>query len=99
LNLKTIYHDRPRLYKIFGYLFAFTFFLSRLIYGSILCGYAFRAAPQFFRMAFNAGDFKSVVIGLTQAALCLLTRILNLYWSILILRKLFDSRESKKKVS
>ncbi len=99
LNLKAIYHDRPGLNKIFGYLFVFTFFLSRLIYGSIICGYAFRAAPQCIRMALNIGDLKSVVMGFIQAVLCLLTRILNFYWSILILRKLFYSEESKKKLS
>ncbi|CAF1166419.1 unnamed protein product [Rotaria sordida] len=67
LNLKAIYQTRPRLHKIFGYLFVISFVCCRLIYGSIICGYAFRAAPQFIRMASSVGDIKSVIIGLSQA--------------------------------
>lgn len=96
MNLKAIYHDNTRLHNFFGYLFIISFFCSRLIYGTIICGYAFRAAPSFLLMAMNAGDYSSVFIGLTQAALCLLTRVLNIYWSYLILRKLFSSSKSKK---
>jgi hypothetical protein len=95
LNLKAIYHNRPRLHHIFTYLFVFTFFLSRLIYGTIICGYAFRAAPKFFRLALSIGDYQSFVIGLFQAGLCLLLRFLNFYWAVLILRKLFHSKKSK----
>jgi len=99
LNLKSIYHNRPRLYQIFTYSFVFSFFLSRLIYGSIICGYAFRAAPHFIYLALNASDIESVVMGLFQAGLCILTRVLNFYWAILILQKLFHLKQSKKKVS
>lgn len=96
LNLKTIYHNRPRLYQIFTSLFVVSFFLSRLIYGSIICGYAFRAAPQFIQLTFSEGDIKNLVVGLSQAALCILTRILNVYWAILIVRKIFHLKKSKK---
>jgi len=99
LNLKAIYHNRPHLHNIFTYLFVFSFFLSRLIYGSIICAYAFLAAPQFIRIAANIGDTLSIVIGLSQAALCILTRVLNFYWTILILRKLFPLKQSKEKTS
>jgi hypothetical protein len=97
LNLKALYHNRPHLHNIFTYLFVFTFFLSRLIYGSIICAHAFRAAPPFIRLALDIGDINSVIIGLSQAALCILTRVLNIYWTILILRKLFHSKQSKDK--
>ncbi|CAF1489771.1 unnamed protein product [Adineta ricciae] len=96
LNLKAIYHDRARLHDFFGYLFIFTFFLSRIVYGSIICGYAFRGAPTFLRAAMNAGDYSSFVIGILQAGLCLLTRVLNVYWSMLILHKVCSSSKSKK---
>ncbi|CAF1090029.1 unnamed protein product [Adineta steineri] len=99
LNLKALYHNRPRLYAIFGYLFIFTFLVSRLIYGSIVCGYAFGAAPTFFQMAFNAGDLTSVTFGLMQGSLCLLTRVLNIYWTILILRKILRPSKPKRKSS
>ncbi|UJR10868.1 hypothetical protein I4U23_015055 [Adineta vaga] len=95
LNLKAIYHHRPRLHDFFGYLFILSFFLSRLIYGSIITGYAFRAAPSFLLMAINTSDYLSIVIGLTQAGLCILTRALNIYWAILIFRKVFSSSKSK----
>ena len=99
LNFKSIYRQRPRLNKFFGYLFIFTFFLCRLIYGSIICAYAFRAAPQVIRMGLAADDLQSVIIGLAQSALCLFTRALNIYWSVLILRKLISSLKSKKKAA
>lgn len=99
LNLKAIYHNRPRLHQIFTYLFVFSFFLSRIIYGTIICAYAFRAAPQFFLLAFNASDLKSSVIGLSQAGLCIVTRILNFYWANLILRKLLHLKQSTNKDS
>ncbi|CAF2765028.1 unnamed protein product [Rotaria sp. Silwood2] len=98
LNLKAIYQNRPRLHKVFTYLFVISFVFSRIIYGSIICGYAFRAAPQFIQMASNVGDLKSIIIGLSQAALCILTRILNFYWLNLILQKLFHLQKSKKKI-
>jgi hypothetical protein len=97
LNLKAIYHNRPRLHQIFTYLFVFSFFLSRIIYGTTICGYAFRAAPQFIRLAYNIGDIKSVIIGLSQAGLCILTRILNFYWGSLILQKLLHLKQSSIK--
>ncbi len=89
LNLKTIYRNRPRLHNICSFLFVICFFLSRLIYGSIICGYAFRAAPQFLRMAWNQDDIYSLVSGLSQAAFCILTRLLNFYWTFLIFQKIF----------
>jgi hypothetical protein len=83
---------------MFTYLFIFSFFLSRLVYGSIICAYAFRSAPQFFRLTIKIGDIKSIIVGLSQVALCILTRTLNIYWSSLILRKLFHLQKSKKNV-
>jgi hypothetical protein len=91
LNLKTIYRNRPRLYNLFSLLFVICFFVSRLIYGSIICGYAFRAAPLFLQMAWNQDDIFSFLAGLSQAFLCILTRLLNIYWTFLIFQKIFKS--------
>lgn len=99
LNFKTIYHNRPRLHRIFTYLFVSSFFASRLVYGSVICGYALRCAPRFIRLAWNLGDLKSIVVGLVQIVLCFLTRILNFYWAYLILRKLLGLKQSKEKGS
>lgn len=99
LHLKTIYHNRPRLYKLFSYLFALSFILSRLIYGSIICAYTFRAIPHLYRLASNANDTKSIMIISLQAVLCISTRLLNFYWTILIVRKFFEFKQSKQKIS
>lgn len=99
LNLKTIYHHRPRLHQILTYLFVLSFFLSRIFYGTIICAYAFRAAPRFFYLTVHLGDYSSFFVGLAQAALCILTRILNFYWAKLIIRKIFhlNQQQSKQK--
>jgi hypothetical protein len=99
LNLKAIYHDRPRLNQIFTYLFVFSFFLCRIIYGTVICGYAFRAAPQYYRLALSIGDLKTIVVGFLQGGLCILIRALNFYWASLILRKLLHLKQSSKKHS
>jgi hypothetical protein len=96
LNLKTIYHQYPRLDNLFTMLFASSFFLCRIIYGSIICGYAFRSAGLFTRMAFDAGDLENAFFVIIQASLCVLTRILNFYWAILILRKILYPPLAKK---
>jgi hypothetical protein len=77
--------------------FAFTFFLSRIVYGSIICGYGFRTAPQFIRIASSIGDLQSIVIGLSQAFLCILMRLLNFYWAFLILQKVCQPARDDKK--
>ncbi|CAF1108739.1 unnamed protein product [Adineta steineri] len=97
LNLKTIYRNQPRLHHIFSLLFVASFFLSRLFYGSIIFFYAFRAAPQFLKMAWNFHDITSFLIAFIQAILCILTRLLNIYWALLILKKIFSKNLSEKK--
>lgn len=92
LNLKTIYRNRPRLHQFFSLLFVISFFISRLVYGSIICGYAFLAAPQFFQMALNQDDIFSFLMALSQASFCILTRVLNIYWAYLIFQKIFKSK-------
>ncbi|CAF4259802.1 unnamed protein product, partial [Rotaria sordida] len=96
LNLKTIYHQQPRIHDLFGLLFVVTFILSRLIYGTIICLYTFRAVPKFIQMASDLGDITSIVLVIAQVFLYIFTRLLNLYWTILIVRKLMSvSRHNK----
>ncbi|CAF1212477.1 unnamed protein product [Adineta steineri] len=97
LNLKTIYYDRTNLHNTFTMLFVVSFFLCRIIYGSIICGYALRSAGLFAQMALDIGDLKNTFFVLLQISLCVLSRILNFYWAILILRKMFRSKRSKTK--
>ncbi|CAF4039007.1 unnamed protein product [Adineta steineri] len=99
LNLKALFHDRPRLDSIFGYLFILSFLGSRLIYGSIICGYALCAIPDFFLMAWNANDLISISAGLMQGSLGVLSRALNIYWTVIIAREVLRSSEPKEKSS
>lgn len=92
LNLKTIYRKNANLHGIFSMLFVISFVLIRLIYGSIICGYALSFAPEFFRLSWNADDLSSFIFGVIQASFCLLTRVLNFYWTFLIFRKIFSLR-------
>lgn len=88
LNLKAMSNNTTWLYNLFTGLFIVSFIFSRLVYGSIICWYTFIAVPSFIQMALRAHDGWSVVIILMQATLCLLTRMLNIYWTILIGRKI-----------
>jgi hypothetical protein len=71
--------------------FAISFVIARLVYGSIICVCAFRAAVPFLRLASSANDTYSCFLLIGQAALCLLTRVLNVYWTWLILGKVMGS--------
>ncbi|CAF1303737.1 unnamed protein product [Adineta ricciae] len=95
LNLKTIYRTQHRFHSICSMLFVIFFFLSRLIFGSIICFYGFRAAPQFFQLAWLNDDKSSFLVGLIQAFLCILSRALNFYWAYLIYRKIFPSKSKE----
>ncbi|CAF3621567.1 unnamed protein product [Rotaria socialis] len=96
LNLKTIYHKRTRLHDLFAHLFIVAFFFSRLIYGTIICSYTFRAVPIFIQMASTVHDTSSIAFVIAQVFLFIFTRLLNLYWTILIIRKLFVAFRSKR---
>jgi hypothetical protein len=100
LNFKTIYHERPHIRDFCARLFVVTFVLSRLIYGTIITSYTFRAVPRFIQMALILGDTTSIVFVIAQVILFILTRLLNLYWTILIVRKMSAFfRSSKSSVS
>ncbi|CAF1282951.1 unnamed protein product [Adineta steineri] len=100
LNLKIIYHHRHNIHDFFASLFAITFMLSRLVYGTIICMYIFRAVPQFIQMAASYDDTTSIVLIIIQIILIFLTRLLNLYWAVLIIRKMtVKSRKQKPSVS
>jgi hypothetical protein len=96
LNLKTIYRQQAHIHDFFAHLFVVTFVLSRLIYGTIISWYTFRALPTFIQMALNLNDTTSIVVSIAQFVMFTLTRILNLYWTILIVRKLTAAFRSKK---
>ena len=97
LNLKTIYHQQPRIRDIFARIFVVTFVLSRLIYGTIICLYTFKAVPRFIQMASSLHDTTSIAIVLAQILLFILTRLLNLYWTVLIVRKMSGTLRSNKR--
>ncbi|UJR06801.1 hypothetical protein I4U23_011088 [Adineta vaga] len=61
--------------------------LNRLTYGTVITSYTFRAVPQFIRISSKLSDTTSIVFVIAQVLLFILIRILNLYWTILIVRK------------
>lgn len=97
LNFKTIFRQNHRVHQLCSALFVLCFFVARLVYGSIICAYAFSAAPQFFRLAWNNDDRVTMWIGVGQGCLCLLTRGLNVYWAVLIARKVFAGEKHDKR--
>ena len=92
LNFKAFYRHSPRLHQLFSLLFVISFLFIRILFGSIVCGYVFVAAPQFFRLVWNANDMTNFYVGFLQLFLCLLSRFLNFYWAILILKKVFSGK-------
>lgn len=97
LNLKSIYHNYSDLHNIFSILFMLSFFLSRLLYGSIIFLYGLKALPEFLRMAWYFNDLISLVLVLVQTGLCIFTRLLNIYWAFLIFKKVFVLKSHKKR--
>lgn len=87
LSLRTIFYERIRLRSLFDYLFAITFILCRVIYGTVICWYVLEAVPVFLQMASDNHDTTSIVFCWIQVLLFILTRVLNLYWSTTICRK------------
>ncbi|CAF1924291.1 unnamed protein product [Rotaria magnacalcarata] len=99
LNLKSIYYDRPYAHHLLSVLFVISFLFSRLLYGTIICGYAFRTAPRFIQLAVNASDTTTLIFVVIQTVLCLALRCLNFYWGILIIRKICGLKKSKKQTT
>ncbi|UJR17005.1 hypothetical protein I4U23_003903 [Adineta vaga] len=96
LSLKAIYHHHHRIHEFLALLFAITFILSRLIYGTIICIFIFGAVPKFIQMATNVGDMTSIILIIIQMILIVTTRLLNLYWAVLIIRKMCAIFRRKK---
>lgn len=61
--------------------------------------YAFRVAPPAYRLASSIDDTKSTIMIITQAILGIFTRLLNFYWTVLIIRKFFEVKQSKERTS
>lgn len=89
LNLKMIYHENKGLHNLFSYLFAACFFIVRLGYGSVIAYYTYYAAPSFIRMAWKLDDYWSIFVVIFELTLGFITRVLNVFWAYLILRKVF----------
>ena len=99
LSIETIYHHQAHIRDLCARLFVVTFLLSRLIYGTITRLYTFRAVSKFVQMASSLGDTTSTVFVMGQLFLFIFTRLLNLYWTVLIVRKVNVMLGSTKKAS
>lgn len=97
LSIRTIFYEQNRLRSLFNYLFVISFILCRLIYGTMICWYLFAGVPLFLRLASDIHDTTSIVLCLIQVTLCIIIRVLNLYWSILICRKIWFMIQSGRR--
>ena len=88
LNVKAIFHQHSDIHSFCALLFAVTFLWTRLIYGTIICFYVFRALPKFILLAEASHDTTSIALVIVQIILLLHTRLLNLYWAVLIVKKM-----------
>lgn len=96
LSLRTIFYERKGLRSLFNHLFFVTFMLSRPVYGTLVCWYALAVVPVFLRMASDMQDITSIVFCLIQVTLCILTRVLNLYWTMIVCCKAWSTIQSEK---
>lgn len=85
LNFKGYFrHSNPSLSKIFAALFALSFFLSRTIYGSVLYGYGFFVAYSIWNSLTLNQSYQVAM----QMTIFSASHILNVYWLVLIVKKM-----------
>ena len=96
LNIKTIFHHHRDIHSFCSILFAITFLWTRLVYGTIICFYVLRALPKFILLAQASQDTMSIALVIVQTILLLHTRLLNLYWAVLIVKKIYAQCRRKK---
>ena len=94
LNARWFWRANKRVYEITSLLFAVTFLLSRMIYGSAIYYLSIMSyvnhAEEVLTTDFEVGQYW------VQLSLCSLSRVLNIYWSALIIGKLFSMKTKGK---
>ena len=92
LNLKTLLRQaHPAASDAMAALFALSFIASRMGYGLYVFCLAVMQLLPFLRQAQADGQRLLMLCALYQTAMCSLSRLLNAYWTALILRKLLTA--------
>ena len=102
LNLKTILrYSSPAWSEACALLFALTFVGVRMVYGMCIYFYAVLQLLPFLRQASADGESLQMFCAVFQFFLCTASRLLNVYWTALIVRKVWNAvtgqEEGKKK--
>lgn len=87
LNFKTLLKHHPSLNLFFSLSFALLFFVSRLVFGSWLFYNGFSLLPTFISYCQEKHLDFEMYLGISQMTLGIGTRVLNLYWFVLIVGK------------
>lgn len=88
LNLKTLWRHNRRLSDVCAALFALLFVTVRLGYGTVVYVLACMQLVPFVRQAAEDGEKVQYMAALFQFVMCTASRLLNLYWTALIMKKL-----------
>jgi len=91
LNLKYLLKHFPSLNTFFSLSFALLFFISRLLFGSWLFYNGFSLFPEFIQYCKEKQLYFEMYLGISQMTVGIGTRLLNVYWFTLILRKLIQA--------
>ena len=98
LNLKTLLrHSRPAWSEACALLFAVTFIGVRMGYGVYVYLYAVQQLLPFVKRAGEDGEQLQVFCAYFQFAMCTASRLLNVYWTWLIVRKVLKAVGGGKK--
>lgn len=102
LNMKTLLKHYGKLSDYCGIVFAISFFLCRIIYGSYVFYCGIPNFVPFVSMSYNNKQYIDAIHVSLQLFLFLMTRLLNFYWMFLIAKKLYATlfgRKSAKSVA
>ena len=96
LNLKTIFRHRPALSDAMALAFAVSFIGVRMVYGMYVYYFAVLQLLPFVRVAAEDGEWVQVFCAWYQFTMCTASRLLNAYWTALIVRKVWKSTAGSK---
>lgn len=93
LNIRWFYRANKPVYELASQLFAVTFIFSRIIYGSGVYLFSVMTFASQGDVILTTGFLR--VLWWVQLSLCTITRVLNFYWTALILQKICTPRKQK----
>lgn len=97
LNIKTLYKHNTTIAEISSLIFAVTFFLCRILYGTYIFVQGIPNLIPYLNVAYSDMRYVDMVHVAIQLTLFVATRILNFYWMSLITNKVYIALFSKRK--